>query len=263
MVSTMAKFAKSSLVQRMHTGPYTISTDGSNDADAKQFPLVVRTVNMKSDNDLVIGEAARAFLSDREGNQLRDSHVSEFFKDVRKYFTTLVQYLLERLPLSSDVLRHAEVADVKLQQSTEVSSLDFFLRRFPCLLGSATHDAVKEQFCLFQTTDVSNCIKEREDHTWFAIGQLRDPDSGDLLFRDLANAVLGILTIPHGSAHCERVFSCVRKNKSPQRSSLSSSTMESLLVLKTLPTEPVDSVLSLSKEDLQELRSAYYRSHTQ
>ena len=60
-------------------------------------------------------------------------------------------------------------------------------------------------------------------------------DTGSFMFEDLANVMLGLLTIPHSSAHCERVFCCVRKNRTPQRSSMSDQTMESLLVLKSRP----------------------------
>ena len=35
---------KSNLIDRMKSGPVSISTDGSNDEKSKQFPLVVRTV---------------------------------------------------------------------------------------------------------------------------------------------------------------------------------------------------------------------------
>ena len=44
--------------------------------------------------------------------------------------------------------------------------------------------------------------------------------------------MLGILTIPHSNTPCERVFSCVRKNKTDQRASLSAQTLEALLLVK-------------------------------
>ena len=50
--------------------------------------------------------------------------------------------------------------------------------------------------------------------------------------------MLGIITIPHSSAHCERVFSTVRKNRTDQRSSLNDKTLESLLVLKGRTGKP-------------------------
>ena len=45
IIMDLAKITKKDISERMRTGPFTISTDGSNDAKSKQFPLVVRTVD--------------------------------------------------------------------------------------------------------------------------------------------------------------------------------------------------------------------------
>lgn len=45
VIKEVAKTAKESLVQRMKSQPYTISTDGSNDSNSKQYPIVVRCLN--------------------------------------------------------------------------------------------------------------------------------------------------------------------------------------------------------------------------
>ncbi|MRA94265.1 hypothetical protein GH868_30560 [Bacillus thuringiensis] len=47
----------------------------------------------------------------------------------------------------------------------------------------------------------------------------------------LSSVMLGILTIPHSSAHYECVFSCVRQNKTDTRNALGDDTLESLFVL--------------------------------
>ena len=56
------------------------------------------------------------------------------------------------------------------------------------------------------------------------------------------------------------VFSCVRKNRTSQRSSLAESTMESLLVLKSTPCCLAESVQKLSDVSLSELKSSYTKS---
>ena len=66
----------------------------------------------------------------------------------------------------------------------------------------------------------------------------------------------GIMTIPHSSAHCERVFSCVRKNRTEQRASLSDRTLESLLVFKSAKLE---SDGFFDKKDLDRFKGAYNR----
>lgn len=48
MVKELAHMISGTLAQRMKDGPFTLSTDGSNDERSKQYPVVVRTVDTKS-----------------------------------------------------------------------------------------------------------------------------------------------------------------------------------------------------------------------
>lgn len=75
-------------------------------------------------------------------------------------------------------------------------------------------------------------------------------------YAELSLVMRGILTIPHSSAHCERVFSCVLKNRTPQRASLADTTLESLLVLKSNPLGPVEAVRMMKNDTLVRLRHA-------
>ena len=132
----------------------------------------------------------------------------EFFKNVTEYFIAVMDYLKSHLPLADPLLQHAEVVDVTAQADALVQSLRFFLLRFPCLLPSGCDiNMVLEQFGLYQVMDVTSCIGDSIDKTWNSIGKLEDGQ-----FRELSLVMRGILTVPHGSAHCERVFSSVRKN---------------------------------------------------
>ena len=98
---------------------------------------------------------------------------------------------------------------------------------------------------------------QRIDETWREIGKIKD-ENGNALFTELSKVMLGILTIPHSSAHCERVFSTVRKNRTDQRSSLNDKTLESLLVLKGRAGKPDSRHHDI--ETLKRLKGAYYRS---
>ena len=98
----------------------------------------------------------------------------------------------------------------------------------------------------------------RVDQTWMAIGRLKDGVSNKEMFSALAFFMLGVLTVPHSNAGCERIFSQVRKNRMDQRSSLGAYTLESLLVLKGqgefLPEK------RYSDKKLLNLKSCYYDS---
>jgi hypothetical protein len=77
-------------------------------------------------------------------------------------------------------------------------------------------------------------------------------------YSNLACVMMGILSIPHSNAQCERVFSSVRQNKTWNRSSLAPETIEGLLLAKSRPEEAHTRVYSADK--LKQVKSAYYQS---
>jgi hypothetical protein len=193
--------------------------------------------NQKSDNELVIGEAAKKFVDEKETNHLRESRIKEFYSNVRQYFVSACDYIKKSLPLDDPVLVHAEVADTEKRLTVKASSLEFFIKKFPCLLPEGVSlDLILEEFALYQCqtieSDIEHC--KRIDEKWNLIGQMKN-DGGSSMFKHLSYVMRGILCIPHSSAHCERVFSVVRKNRTDQRASLSDQTLEALLVLKLRP----------------------------
>ena len=197
--------------------------------------------NQKNSNDLIIGQAARDFIANKAENHLRDSRLPEFYKNVITYFTTAVDYMLSKLPLNDPVLLHAEVADVKLQVFSNLRDFPFFVDKFPCLLpDGVTKDQLIEQFVSYQSADVQNCYQTRMDETWMCIVK-HYPE-----YRDLAQVMCSILTIPHSSSHCERIFSTVRKNRTDQRACMKDERLDALLVLKSRPGKPLDFVKTYS-----------------
>eukprot|EP00745_Piridium_sociabile_P044685 TRINITY_DN94746_c0_g1_i3.p1 TRINITY_DN94746_c0_g1~~TRINITY_DN94746_c0_g1_i3.p1 ORF type:complete len:142 (-),score=39.50 TRINITY_DN94746_c0_g1_i3:347-772(-) len=136
---------------------------------------------------------------------------------------------------------------------------------------------------MYQSTDISSCrAKEKKKEDEESSEEEEDEDGEDQLkkekelrldtiwnsigllqegaFSDLSLVMRGILTIPHSSAHCERIFSCVRKNKNEQRASMADDALDSLLVVKGSKKSPVDAVGALTGSQLKKLRSAYYQS---
>lgn len=236
--------------------------------------------NLKEKSELSIGEQATLFISKAEENHLRPAKVLEFYRAVQKYYIELTAYLFKNLPVPQSVcvttkasktsaasdknekpqaksaafLKLLEVADTELQTEVSFESLRSVLQRFPVLIpANSSLGEISEQFSLYQVTDISSCKADRLDLTWAKIGL--NPD-----FTQLSLVMRGILTVPHSSAPCERIFSCVRKNKTSQRDSLSTKMLESLLVLKNKGNDPLASVKDLDKSDLQQFKSAYYKS---
>lgn len=64
------------------------------------------------------------------------------------------------------------------------------------------------EFAFYQSTDVRACIRDHIDDTWTEISKLTD-ENGAKMFNHLPAMMLNVMTIPHSSAHCERIFSLV------------------------------------------------------
>lgn len=118
-------------------------------------------------------------------------------------------------------------------------------------------DTVKLEFCDFQSLrHLPEAESGAMDKLWVAIGNMKDSEH-EYRFRNLAHVMIGILTIPHSNASCERVFSIVRKNKTDQRASLGRETLDALLVVKSEPGSAYRR--DYSAEKLKTLKSALYR----
>jgi len=226
--------------------------------DEVQFKL---SCNQKVDNHLVIGNAAKEYIKNKEKNHLRDHHIREFYSAVRQYFVNACEYITSNLPQNEPLLLHAEIADTDKQSLAKQSSVEFFVDRFPSLIPEgSTKDNILEQFVLYQSQNIQSLVEDckRIDEKWVAIGQVRN-EGGSLMFHELAEFMLAILCIPHSSAHCEMVFSVVRKNRTDQRASLGNTTIEALLVIKSRPGHPCDVSRKHSNETLDRLKSSYYK----
>ena len=95
------------------------------------------------------------------------------------------------------------------------------------------------------------------DVQWMKIREIKDA-VGVHCFKNLAKVMLGILSIPHSNAACERIFSCVRKNKTDQKASMGQRTLESLMIVKSHQGEPWERYYS--DNDYRALKSAYTQS---
>ena len=90
--------------------------------------------NQKDDKDLIIGDQAQSYIAESEKHGLREVKVEQFYADVKLYFTAVTTYFVDKLPIKEPVLKHAEVLDVKPQQTAKLSDLTFFLDKFPVLI---------------------------------------------------------------------------------------------------------------------------------
>ena len=83
--------------------------------------------NQKDDKDLIIGDQAQSYIAQSEKHGLGEAKVKQFYAGVKLYFTAVTTYFVDKLPIKDPVLKHADVLDVKLQQTAKLSYLTFFL----------------------------------------------------------------------------------------------------------------------------------------
>ena len=211
--------------------------------------------NIKEQADIIIGDPALEAIL---GNQLKSDRVDQFYKSVIEFYTSACNYMIKKLPLSEPLLEHIKITDPTKQQDTTFTDMLFFIKKFPQLIGSATLTDLQTEFSTYQCTDITKHTQDcdRVDTFWFRISKLQE--DGVPLFSHLPRIMLSLLTIPHSSAHCERIFSVVRKNKTDFRGKMSRETLESLVVAKSRPGEALERIYS--PEEMKSLKSAYYRS---
>ena len=216
----------------------------------------LKVENLRQSSDMILGKAASEFIA-QEKSKMKESRLCEFYNAARNFYVTSITYLRSKLPLKNDVYAHVAIINPANQLTSKFESIEFFIHRFPVLLppNASLHD-LRVEYNTYQCTDITSCIEDRMDKTWASISRLTEGQ--EPIFKLLPQLMLNLLTIPHSSAHCERIFSLVRKNQTEFRSRLENSTLEALPIAKSCPGNAGDR--EYTKEELSELKSAYYRS---
>lgn len=212
---------------------------------------LTQAYNIKGDNEIMLGDAREAV------EKLRDERKKEFLSSVKQFYLTSCKYMKAKLPFQDQILKHAEVADTARQTEAKFSSLEYFLKKFPCMLpeGFSAVD-VQQEFAEYQSTDIRHCITERVDTTWGAISKMEE--NGEKCFKVLPKVMVAVLCIPHSSAHCERIFSQVRKNSTDSRAAMDHATLQALIVNKGRSGGTLDRCYKA--HDYRDFKSAYYKS---
>jgi hypothetical protein len=159
------------------------------------------------------------------------AHLDKFFASVRKFYMTSCKYMCDKFPYEDELLIRAKVLQVEMHQDADFEDLLYFVDRFPCLLGAGEdlRDQLQGQFLNYTVEDSLPATEERIDTTWSIIGGLKDLN-GQLKYDILSKVMLGIATIFHSNADCERLFSLVTKNEF--RSKISTRTLSCLVTRK-------------------------------
>ena len=101
-------------------------------------------------------------------------------------------------------------------------------------LSSGVRRAFTRVFLPLDELELNQGCKDEQkaDAVWNQLGNMRRPD-GQLRFHRLVRVAKLVLTMPHSNAAEERVFSMIRKNKTPFRPNLDpSETLGSIITIK-------------------------------
>ena len=169
----------------------------------------IEVENQKEDIDLMVGEDIKKLLE-----ECTVQEKMKFYANVRKFYVIACDYAKSKLPLSDEALLHSEVLDVNRKEESSFASVKFFVERFPCLLQGdppCSVDVLEEEFCLYRIDhdfpdEIMEC--DRIDKQCYLIGQLKD-SNGVLKYRNLAQVMKGVLSVPHSNTDCERVISLI------------------------------------------------------
>ena len=180
--------------------------------------------------DIYIGSRVKQFIAE-QGEKKFD--LKTFNQNVLQFYIGAVKNFLLKLPFSSKLLKHLQVADVSKKQIIKNESVEYRVNTFPCLQKKVEIVELEAEVLRFQSFNIPQDIWEMEiDTAWYKIAQIKNV-SDKFMFANFAKVILYCLTIYHSNACCERKFSVVGKNMNEYRSNMSVATLNHLLLRKT------------------------------
>ena len=79
-----------------------------------------------------------------------DTMFKKFFKGARKFLVEAVTYLLKWCPFEEELLVHATWLSFEERLLTSFCSVEFFVHKFPNILGEVNMDRLNEEFINYQ-----------------------------------------------------------------------------------------------------------------
>ena len=200
---------------------------------------------------------------EREGD-CSPNDTRKFFRGVRQFYEAAVEYIIAKFPLTDELLLHARFVDFENRESAEFKNVEYFMTRYIEVLAFDLKqvDKVYDEFVAYQMLEKSDIpesvwelanerskdeddeddeghVHVRMDVIWAYLSRMRTDDNCHLKLPLLSKVAKLVLTLPHSNAGEERVFSLIRLNKTPYRSSLSlDGTLSSILTIKMHNPEP-------------------------
>ncbi|KAL5463893.1 hypothetical protein EMCRGX_G032841 [Ephydatia muelleri] len=258
--------------------PFSLNVDGSNDNDLfKMYPLCVRVFDVNRGHvclrscvlpvfQLLMAFSLKDCTYDPLGKRLIILLIRKTMgKFIRPELLTVSDDELVQIDFGNpenqlaqnqlfigfttrqhEVLHHASFCNFELRMEAEISSIEFFIERYPVFFESLNLDDLHDEFVLYKTSPdltpeimklatVTETIGQdflRMDIIWDHLSKVKDA-SRNFKFPIISRVAKLVLTIPHSNADAEMVFSIIGKNKVKSRSDLAlEGTLSSLKTYK-------------------------------
>ena len=217
------------------------------------------STNQLSDGNIFVGFLTRQTLSklEREGD-CTSSDSKKFLLGVRQFYVAAVDYIKAKFPIGDQLLMHARFVNFERREICEFKNVEYFMQRYYETLGLTADDEIFDEFVTYQLLNSEDIPKSvwdsakeavdsnsdqqpfvRMDVIWAFLSDMKTGDGCNLKLPHLSRIAKLVLTLPHSNAGEERVFSLVRLNKTPYRSSLNlEGTLSSILTVKLHNPEP-------------------------
>ena len=199
-----------------------------------------------------IGEKAQRYLSNCD---LTTGEVKSFQSTCQKFWIAGTVYAMSKLPVSNDLLDSISWIVPVSNEYGNADQVASAARLLPQVVKEGDMAALNEEYMDYCTSELPFPKQAiTVDEYWFKVGMVTDI-AGDVKYPLLSRLAKSILTIPHGNADIERMFSKVGLNKTKLRNSLSTNTLSALLCLQ-VNVDEVCYRFSATKDMIDKCRNA-------
>lgn len=194
--------------------------------------------NFKSTDGIFIGYQTREHLSTVDDL----SAVQQFMVQVKTFYTRAVTAIKKRMPVGNRIIQLLALLKPLNRSTVKSGDIIELAKFFPQIVPCSEFDALHTEFMEYQVTDFRDPETHTYDSFWHMVGQSYSiepgPDTGSQKipkFPHLVKFAKTLLSLPHGTAEVERVFSSVKLLKTDHRNKLSTPMLEGLLSVKSGP----------------------------
>lgn len=193
--------------------------------------------NQLPDASMEVGEPTR-----RELGKLTTERRKVPLSSMRKFYVTVVAYLLKKLPFQNTLLKDLSCLHPSMQkEATCVGAVRRISKKLPHVITEEEISLITDEWKIYQEADIPLSWSEesyedetnsvRVDHYWRSVFQMK-LSTGEVKFNILPKLVKTALALAHGNAHLERGFSANKRTLTSDRTALGAHSLNGLRTIK-------------------------------